>query len=131
MSEVIDILKQLEGFEHDISIRTPMEPYRFLGQHLLEQRLVLQRAVTTIASLRIEVEILTNWQPIETAPEDVDLILAGVMDHPNDWRIKIGHRACSDEGSSYGFKIYGASWEPLLWKPLPSCTQGVNGIPNQ
>lgn len=60
------------------------------------------------------------WLPIEFAPDNADMILAGTMDGPNDWRIKVGHRANADERSSYGFSIYGASWDPLFWMPLPS-----------
>lgn len=45
-----------------------------------------------------------NWQPINTIPKDYDVLLAGVMDHENDWRIKVGHR----DSQSGMFRIYGA-----------------------
>lgn len=60
---------------------------------------------------------LGGWQPITTAPNEQDLLLAGTLDHADDWRIKIGHR---DTEAWYGFYIYGASWEPRYWMPLPA-----------
>lgn len=56
-----------------------------------------------------------EWQPIETAPKDRMILLAGVMDHESDWRIKVGYYDPLD-----GWKIFGASWFPLRWMPLPA-----------
>lgn len=61
-----------------------------------------------------------KWAPIETAPTGCDLLLAGVMDHDEDWRAKVGHRTSGHECGSYGFVIYGASWKPLRWMMLPA-----------
>ncbi len=58
----------------------------------------------------------TLWKSIDTAPYDQDMILAGTLDNDNDWRIKIGHR---DNSRHSGFYIYGASWNPKYWMPLP------------
>ena len=58
---------------------------------------------------------MMEWQPIETAPKDEMLLLAGELDGPGDWRIKIGYW---DEDLQR-FKIFGASWEPSRWMPLP------------
>lgn len=90
-----------------------------------------------IAALRAEVERLkaaavpAGWQPIETAPHGIDMILAGNMDGPNDWRIKIGHRSNPDERDFHGFCIYGASWKPLLWMPLPVEPKAAAPAPSQ
>lgn len=56
-----------------------------------------------------------EWQPIETAPKDEMILLAGVMDHASDWRIKVGY--CDSLGE---WKIFGASWEPTHWMPIPA-----------
>lgn len=56
-----------------------------------------------------------EWQPIETAPKDEMLLLAGELDGPGDWRIKIGYW---DEDRQ-SFKIFGASWEPSKWMLPP------------
>jgi len=44
------------------------------------------------------------------------------MDGPQDWRIKIGHRSADEPG---GFRIYGASWEPLFWMPMPAAPGAI------
>lgn len=55
-----------------------------------------------------------EWRPIETAPKGRLVLLAGVMDHDSDWRIKVG--GWWDEK----WNIFGAGWKPLRWMPLPS-----------
>ena len=57
-----------------------------------------------------------EWQPIQTAPNDEIVLLTGEMDGPGDWRIKCGYR---DDTTRSGWKIWGASWEPSHWMPLP------------
>lgn len=56
----------------------------------------------------------TSWLAIETAPRSGELmLLAGEMDGPGDWRIKVG-------GYWNGaWHIFGASWTPTRWMPLP------------
>ena len=56
-----------------------------------------------------------EWQPIETAPKDEIVMLAAEMDGPGDWRIKLGYW---DEEIGR-WKIWGASWVPSRWMPLP------------
>lgn len=55
-----------------------------------------------------------GWQPIETAPRDQVLLLAAEYYGAGDWRIKCG---CSLPGG--GWLVWGASWEPTHWMPLP------------
>lgn len=55
-----------------------------------------------------------GWQPIETAPKGVHVLLAAEFDGPGDWRIKIG-------GYWDGvWHIYGGTWSPTHWMPLPN-----------
>lgn len=55
-----------------------------------------------------------DWQPIETAPNNIPLLVAVELDGPGDWRIKIG-------GLQQGhWRIFGASWTPSHWMPLPA-----------
>ncbi|WP_428978277.1 DUF551 domain-containing protein [Oricola thermophila] len=62
---------------------------------------------------------MTEWRLIETAPKDALLLLACEF-MPNDWRIKIGGWR-EDVG---GWQIFGASWEPTHWMPLPAPPTG-------
>ena len=62
-----------------------------------------------------------EWQPIETAPNNEIVLLTGEMDGPGDWRIKCGYR---DDTTRSGWKIWGASWEPSHWMPLPQPPKG-------
>lgn len=57
-----------------------------------------------------------KWQPIETAPSEEIVLLAGEFDGPGDWRIKVGYR---DENEHFGWKIWGASWNLTHWMPPP------------
>ena len=57
-----------------------------------------------------------EWQPIETAPSNTIVLLAGEMDGPGDWRIKCGYR---DDARPSGWLIWGASWKPSHWMHLP------------
>lgn len=57
-----------------------------------------------------------KWKPIETAPKDGTFVLcAGEFDRPGDWRIKMGYWDACD-GDWY---LFGASWNPTHWMPLP------------
>ena len=56
----------------------------------------------------------TSWLPIDTAPRGGELmLLAGEMDGPGDWRIKVGGYWNGE------WHIFGASWTPSRWMPLP------------
>ena len=55
------------------------------------------------------------WQPIETAPFGVQLLVTAEFDGPNDWRIKVG-----DKDAHGHWIVYGASWKPTHWMPLPT-----------
>ena len=55
-----------------------------------------------------------NWQPISTAPIDEIVLVAVEFDGPKDWRIKVGA-----QGESGQWAVWGASWTPTHWMPLP------------
>ena len=59
-----------------------------------------------------------EWKPIETAPRDKTraFLLACEFDRKGDWRIKMGYR---DSGAIGGWHVWGASWVPTHWMPLP------------
>lgn len=56
---------------------------------------------------------MSEWQSIETAPNNVAILVAVEFDGPGDWRIKIGAKQ-----QGY-WRIFGASWEPSHWMQLP------------
>jgi len=62
-------------------------------------------------------ELLTQdrWQPVETLKPDVMVNLACEW-VPGDWRIKTGYWF-EQEGR---WVVFGASWTPTHWCPLPS-----------
>lgn len=58
-----------------------------------------------------------DWRPVENAPEDRVLLVACELDGPGDWRIKCGYR---DNSALTGWKVWGASWTPTRWLPMPA-----------
>ena len=60
-----------------------------------------------------------QWQPIETAPKDEQIMLAIEFDGPNDWRIKTGYYFSEEQC----WKVWGGSWQPTHWMPLPEAPQ--------
>jgi hypothetical protein len=58
-------------------------------------------------------------QPISVVSDNQDLIL-GVMNHDEDWQIKVGHiELFLAKQVLMGLKIYEASWNLVLWLSLP------------
>ncbi|EIX9131053.1 DUF551 domain-containing protein [Klebsiella pneumoniae] len=53
----------------------------------------------------------------------VDVLVAKEFFGPGDWRRKVGHVRHEDGG----WNIYGASWAPTHWMPLPAAPQEVKG----
>ncbi|WP_308872364.1 DUF551 domain-containing protein [Klebsiella variicola] len=64
-----------------------------------------------------------KWIPVsERMPiPGVDVLVAKEFFGPGDWRRKVGHVRHEDGG----WNIYGASWEPTHWMPLPATPQEV------
>ena len=63
---------------------------------------------------------MSEWRPISTAPRDeTALLLAKEFDGPGDWRIKVGGWNLQDRK----WLIFGASWTPSHWMPLPAPPQ--------
>lgn len=58
-----------------------------------------------------------EWRSVKTAPGDRVLLVACELDGPEDWRIKCGYR---EDSEPTGWKVWGASWTPTRWFPLPS-----------
>lgn len=64
----------------------------------------------------VEADRAGRWLPIESAPVDTYVLLCGYLDGPHDPRIKMGYW-WSEVGL---WSIYGASWKPKFWQPLPT-----------
>ncbi|EPY7191743.1 DUF551 domain-containing protein [Klebsiella quasipneumoniae] len=62
-----------------------------------------------------------GWIPVsERIPiPGVDVLVAKEFFGPGDWRRKVGHVRHEDSG----WNIYGASWTPTHWMPLPAAPQ--------
>ena len=58
----------------------------------------------------------SQWLPIESAPKDEVLMLAGEFGGLGDWRMKCGYYM-PETGT---WCIWGASWKPALWQPMPA-----------
>jgi hypothetical protein len=81
-----------------------------IGEDLRKQFAALQSAVTPAANAGDN----DPWQHISTAPREELLLLAAEFDFPGDWRIKVG-------GYWNGqWNVFGASWTPTRWMPLPA-----------
>lgn len=67
-------------------------------------------------------EIIPGWIPVsERMPDDnSDVLCTAEFDGPGDWRRKVGYWY---EGE---WVVYGASWTPTHWMPLPAAPQEVN-----
>ncbi|MFJ2997538.1 DUF551 domain-containing protein [Raoultella planticola] len=67
--------------------------------------------------------ISDRWIPVsERMPEKADEVLcAKEFDGPGDWRQKVGYYLAGK------WTVYGASWTPTHWMPLPAAPQEVNG----
>lgn len=64
---------------------------------------------------QLKAELAVRWLPIESAPGDEIVLVAGEFDGTGDWRIKCGYKDAENEH----WKIFGASWKPTHWMPLP------------
>ena len=64
-------------------------------------------------------EIIPQWIPVsERMPEGSEEVLcAKEFDGPGDWRKKVGYRLAGK------WTVYGASWTPTHWMPLPAAPQ--------
>ncbi|MBJ9265177.1 DUF551 domain-containing protein [Citrobacter braakii] len=60
-----------------------------------------------------------GWIPVsERMPEEADEVLcAKEFDGPSDWRQKVGYYLAGK------WTVYGASWTPTHWMPLPAAPQ--------
>ena len=63
-----------------------------------------------------------TWIPVsERMPEGSEEVLcAKEFDGPGDWRKKVGYRLAGK------WTVYGASWTPTHWMPLPAAPQEFN-----
>lgn len=79
--------------------------------------------VTTANKLGNSPVIPGKWIPVsEQMPiPGVDVLVAKEFFGPGDWRRKVGHVRHEDSG----WNIYGASWAPTHWMPLPAAPQEV------
>lgn len=90
-----------------------------------------QKSITAKESLCRQLTLAelkaSDWRPINTAPENELILLASEFDGPGDWRIKCG---LFYEGD---WHVFGASWEPTMWQPLPDNPAGsvLRGEPTE
>ncbi|ALX94861.1 hypothetical protein AV650_15455 [Serratia fonticola] len=62
-------------------------------------------------------ELPDSWIPCaeRMPPDGEDVVCATEFFGPGDWRRKVGHYRQNGE-----WRIYGASWTPSHWQPLPA-----------
>ncbi|MBX9066991.1 DUF551 domain-containing protein [Klebsiella aerogenes] len=74
-------------------------------------------------SVQSVVTVSDTWIPVsERIPDDnSDVLCTAEFDGPGDWRRKVGYW---HEGK---WVVYGASWTPTHWMPLPAAPQEVKG----
>lgn len=61
-------------------------------------------------------EGMAGWKPLIEAPNNEIVLVAAEFDGPGDWRIKCGYL----DGQTAKWRVFGASWEPTHWMPLPA-----------
>jgi len=73
-------------------------------------------------SLQSVDSVVGRWVPVsERMPEGSEEVLcAKEFDGPGDWRRKVGYLLAGK------WTVYGASWTPTHWMPLPAAPQEVN-----
>ena len=72
---------------------------------------------------RLKAQAVPGWIPVsERMPDDSsDVLCSAEFDGPGDWRRKVGYW---HEGK---WVVYGASWTPTHWMPLPAGPKEVKG----
>ncbi|MDT0140172.1 hypothetical protein [Acidovorax sp. PRC11] len=85
---------------------------RFLSEPPLSGEEVLAERIARAAAPTQEAD---GWMPIETAPEGEAVLCAVEFDRPGDWRMKAGYL----DSRTDAWIVWGASWTPTLWRPLP------------
>ncbi|WP_353622593.1 DUF551 domain-containing protein [Citrobacter sp. Cb003] len=62
-----------------------------------------------------------GWIPVsERMPElGEEVLVSREFFGPGDWRIKVGHI----QSESKEWRVYGATWTPTYWQPLPAAPQ--------
>lgn len=65
---------------------------------------------------------VSPWIPVaERLPKENEQVLCAVeFDGPGDWRIKVGGYTPNGNEAHREWKIFGASWTPTHWMPLPA-----------
>ena len=65
-----------------------------------------------------------GWCPLIEAPFDEIVLVAAEFDGPGDWRIKCGYL----DKQTTSWRVFGASWEPTRWMPLPPPPTSAEGV---
>ena len=65
-----------------------------------------------------------GWRPLIEAPFDEIVLVAAEFDGPGDWRIKCGYL----DKQTTSWRVFGASWEPTRWMPLPPPPTSAEGV---
>lgn len=74
-----------------------------------------------LAEVSPVVTVYEDWQLIETAPKDGSLLLLCLFPHP-------GYIECPRKVGGYWsdrWNLFGASWKPTHWMPLPPPPSGT------
>ena len=81
-----------------------------------------QHDTPALNSLQSVDSVVGRWVPVsERMPEGSEEVLcAKEFDGPGDWRRKVGYLLAGK------WTVYGASWTPTHWMPLPAAPQEVN-----
>lgn len=116
------VLGRSGGRPHARCDETPEGAY---VRHYVAQRLIdaKQAEIDALKAQNAELLAAQQWQPIESAPKDQTVLLAGEFAGEGDWRIKCGY-FCSERNF---WCIWGASWTPTHWQPLPPLPERARG----
>lgn len=124
----IDLLSELRDWDHP-----EIEKYCEMWKGRRDSELPALRKVIADADAMVAAapqpqnaqqnipEIIPGWIPVsERMPEGSEEVLcAKEFDGPGDWRRKVGYLLAGK------WTVYGASWTPTHWMPLPASPQEV------
>ncbi|WP_423978955.1 dATP/dGTP pyrophosphohydrolase domain-containing protein [Klebsiella aerogenes] len=116
--ELVDNLVDCGGVDEGVK-----ERYLEWAEKTCRAAMLQAEPVTTANKLGNYPVIPNTWIPVsERMPiPGVDVLVAKEFFGPGDWRRKVGHVRHEDSG----WNIYGASWVPTHWMPLPAAPQEV------
>lgn len=108
-------------FNHPFAMDDELKEFSLRVWNACRAAMLQDEPVTTANKLGNYLVIQDTWIPVsERIPDDSSNVLCTAeFDGPGDWRKKVGYWY---EG---GWVVYGASWTPTHWMPLPAAPQEV------